>query len=315
MRAAHLSLLATLLLALSAACAPRAAEPTRIRVGVLPVLESLPMYVAQQEGYFAAQGLEVELIPVSSAPERDQLLQAGQIEAMINEVVSVLFYNQDEPQVVVVRFARVASEDAPLFRILAAKDSGIQRVQDLAGVPIGISEGTVIEYTTDRLLEHAGLAPAQIEKVAVPKIPDRLNLLLSGQLPAANLPDPAASLAILQGAVPVIDDTTYPQISHSVISFSTDFAEQNPQAVRGFLAALERAVQEVNADKGRWNDLLTENNLLPPPLLGKYTLPDFPPASVPSQAQFQDALDWAQAKGLVSGDIPYQTSVDDSFLP
>ncbi len=307
--------LALILAGIGAACSPQPAEPTRIRVAVLPILESLPMYVADQEGYFAAEGLEVELIPVSSAPERDQLMQSGQVDAMINEVVSVLFYNQESPQVVVVRFARVATAQAPLFRILAAKDSGIQSVEELAGAPIGISEGTVIEYTTDRLLERAGLAPEQIAKVAVPKIPDRLNLLASGQLQAANLPDPAASLAILQGAVPVIDDTTYPEISHSVISFSRGFVEEHPEAVRGFLRALERAVEAVNGDKSRWDDLLGQKKLLPPPLRGVYTLPDFPPASVPSPEQFNDALAWAQGKGLISTDVPYESSVDASFLP
>ena len=76
--------------------------------------------------------------------------------------------------------ARTATEDSPVFSILAAADSGIENVEDLAGVEIGISEATVIEYMTDRVLENAGLAPEEIVKVAVPRIPDRLALLQSG---------------------------------------------------------------------------------------------------------------------------------------
>jgi NitT/TauT family transport system substrate-binding protein len=301
--------------ALIPACSVAPEQSSTVRVALLPILDSLPIHVALSEGYFEQQGIEVEVIPVASAPERDQLIQSGQADAMINELVSVIFYNQNQIEVLAVRFARAATSDAPVFRIVASGASGIQTVEELAGVPIGISEGTVIEYTTDRLLEKAGLSPDQIEKIAVPKIPDRLNLLSSGQLDAANLPDPAASVALLQGGQLIIDDSEYPQVGHSVITFDADFVQQNPDTVRAFLTALEKAVQEINANKDDWDTLLVEENLLPPPLLESYTLPDYPSASVPSRAQFEDAYRWALEKGLVSGEILYDQSVSDEYLP
>ena len=242
-------------------------------------------------------------------------MQSGQIDAMLNEIVSVLLFNKEDPRIVAVRFARIATETSPVFRIIASAESGIESVADLSGVPIGISEGTVIEYTTDRILERAGLSPDQITKVAVPKIPDRLNLLASGQLAAANLPDPAASLAILNGAKLVIDDRTYPEISHSVYSFSREFVSQHPDRVRAFLRGIERAVLAINADQGAWTGLLTEFNLVPAPLLTSYQIPQFPLASVPSEAQFNDAHAWLLSSNLVSGTIDYQLCVDASYLP
>ena len=149
-------LLVLALALLLAACASAPAEAPVVRVGMLPVLDGLPIYVAQAEGYFAEEGVQVEIIPVGSAPERDQLMQSGQIDAMINEIVSDMLYNKDGVQVVAVRFARTATAEAPVFRIVASAQSGITEVDGLRGVPIGLSEGTVIEYTTDRMLEKAG---------------------------------------------------------------------------------------------------------------------------------------------------------------
>jgi NitT/TauT family transport system substrate-binding protein len=85
--------------------------------------------------------------------------------------------------------------------------------------------------------------------------------------------------------------------------------------VRAFLRALEAATAEVNADPGKWSTLLTENKLVPAPLVGTYQLPTFPSASVPSEAQYADVLDWAIAGGLITGSAAYADSVDDSFLP
>jgi NitT/TauT family transport system substrate-binding protein len=292
-----------------------AAKPGKLKVAVLPILDSLPLYVAQQEGYFQKNGVEVELISVASAPERDQLMQSGQIDGMLNEVVSTILYNRDETRVVILRFARTVFPQTPMFRILAAKDSGIQSPADLMGVPIGISQGTVIEYTTDRILNKAGLADQDVKKESVPKIPDRMALLSSGKLKAAVLPDPMASLAMQNGAVDVVDDTSYPEISHSVWSFSARTLKENPESVRRFMLALEQAVQSINKDKGKWSDLLTQLKLVPPPLVGKFTVPDYPPASVPDEKQFADAQAWVKAKGLLQKDVQYKDMVDASYLP
>jgi NitT/TauT family transport system substrate-binding protein len=304
-----------LLAATLAACAPAPTETTTLRIGVLPILEALPMYVAQSQGYFAEEDLQVEFVPAASAAERDQLMQAGQIDGMINDLVAVLLYNRDQIQIVVVRFARTASTEDPNYRILASGQSGITSVDGLRGVPIGVSEGTVIEYVTDRLLQAEGLTPEEIEIVAVPKIPDRLALLESGEIQAATLPDPLSSLALQSGATLIIDDTAHPEFGTSVLSFRKEIVNQNPEALRGFLRALEKATAEVNADPGRWSTLLTEKSLVPAPLIGTYQLPEFPSASVPSEAQYADALDWAITRGLLTGSAAYTDAVDDSFLP
>src|SRR3990172_393172 len=311
----RLIVLTALLALVLGACAPSAAPATTLRIGVLPILEALPMYVALSQGTFAEEGLQVEFIPAASAAERDQLMQAGQIDGMINDLVSTLLYNQQQVQIVIVRFARVASAQDPAYRILASAGSGITGIDGLRGVPTGVPEGTVIEYVTDRLLQAEGLTADEIEIVAVPKIPDRLALLDSGELQAATLPDPLASLALQSGAVLIIDDTAHPEYGTSVLSFRKAIVDQNPQAVRAFLRALEAATAEVNADPGKWSTLLTENKLVPAPLVGTYQLPTFPSASVPSEAQYAEVLDWAIAGGLITGSAAYADSVDDSYLP
>ena len=296
-------------------CAKAPEETKPLKFAVLPVLDSLPLYVAQANGYFKDEGLTVELIPVGSAPERDQLMQSGQIDGMLNEVVTTLYYNRETPKIKIVRFARTATAQYPVFRILAAKDSGISTVADLKGVEIGVSEGTIIEYMADRVLENAGLKPEEIKKIAVPKIADRTALLQSGELKAAVMPDPLASLLMQKGAVMAIDDTTLPEVSNSVYSFSNETLQKYPKEIKAFLRAVEKAVVEINTNKDAYNNLMVEQKLVPEAVIGKYPIPDFPTASVPSHAQFNDALAWAKDKGLVTTDLKYEENIDASFLP
>ncbi len=300
------------------ACAPwgtPAVEDPTLKIGVLPILDALPMYVAEAQGYFKDAGITVTFVPVASAAERDQLMQAGQIDGMINDLVSTVLYNKDTQKITIVRFARTATPDAAQYSILAAKNSGITKVSDLKGVEIGISEATVIAYTTDRLLQAEGLASADIKTTNIPKIPDRLQLLATGQLKAANLPEPTASLAVQQGAVVIVDDHTHTDFGNSVISFSVATLSAKPNTVKKFLAAIEKATADVNLSPDKFSTLLSDKKLVPAPLIGKYTLPKFPAASVPTEAQFKDVLAWMKDKSLISADVPYSKLVDANYLP
>lgn len=291
------------------------AEAVTLKIAVLPIIDTLPMYAAQQEGLFAKHGVNVEFIPVASAPERDQLLAAGQADGAVNETLSVMMFNKEKIQMQAVRYALRPAEGAGHFFIIASAKSGITDAQGLKGVEIGVSQGTIIEYVTERLLQAEGLTQDDIKTIAVPKIPDRMALLASGELKAGALPDPLGALAVQQGAVIVLDDSKHPEYGFSVISFRKKVIDANPEAVKGFLAAVEEATELLNADPAKYASLLSDQKLVPPPLLATYKVPPFPTAGVPTEAEWNDALAWAKDKGMLSADVSYADSVNAALLP
>ena len=311
------------LMLLLTGCAPRpTAQPggsilatQPLKIAVLPIIDTLPMYVAQQEGLFAKYGVNVEFIPVASAPERDQLLAAGGADGTVNETLAVMLFNKEKVQMQVVRYALRPTEGNGHFFILASPQSGISSVDELNGVQIGVSQGTVIEYVTERLLQAEGLSGDEIKTVAVPKIPDRMALLASGELQAGVLPDPLAALVVGQGGVVVIDDSSYPEYGFSVISFRKEVIDTQPDRVKGFLAAIEEATTLLNADPQKYKNVLSEQKLVPAPLLEKYEPPVFPNAAVPSAEEWADALNWLKEKGVLAADVSYEESVNASLLP
>lgn len=316
-RNAFLRLIALLVIVsmLLASCAPAQTEKTPLKFTALQILDFLPMYVAQEEGLFEKHGITVELIPAAAPPVRDQLVVSKQADGMINEISGTLFFNRENVQVQIVRFARAATPEVRLFSILASPQSGITTVEGLRGKSIGISDGTIIEYLTDRMLAEEGISPDEIVKTSTPNLTDRMTLLSSGGLDAAVLPEPLATLAEQQGAVLILDDRKYPDYSNSAITFRTDVLESRPEDVRAFLAAIEEAVAMINADPAKFDNLLVELKVVPPPLQGSFHVPAFVTAGVPSEEQFQDVLEWTQSKGLIAGDQSYSDNVNPDFLP
>jgi NitT/TauT family transport system substrate-binding protein len=289
-------------------------EPTTLKMVLLPIVDVLPMYVAEQNGYFEAQDIQVELVPVKSAQERDALIQAGEVDGMLTDVPGVGLFNQETVQVKIVATARRAYPGSPLCRLLAAPGSQIDAAIDLAGVKIGISQNTVIEYITDRMLERSGLGTDQIAIEEIKDIPVRFEQLMNGQLQAATLPDPLASGAIVAGARLVVDDSQFMGYSQSVLAFNLQTLEDKPQIVGKFLAAWNKAVADLNSDPEAYRDLLIEKGRVPESVQDSYAMPPFPEGEITSPDQWADVVAWLLDKGLIEREIPYDEAVDTSFL-
>lgn len=301
--------LLALLLVGTTAATTHAAPRTTLRMALLPIPDALPVFVAQEKGYFQKAGLDVETIPVGSALERDQLMQAGRIDAMINEISGTASFNRDTVNMKIVAIARAPKGASPLFRILSSPASEITTAEQLKGVPIAVSKNTVIEYLTDRLLQQQGFTEKEIVKRSVPVLPERMQLLLSGQIQAATLPDPLAFAAMKAGAHVVMDDTHAPLYSASVLSFSASALTTNEAAVRAFTAAWMKAAEDINADPESFRPLMLKKIRVPKNVHRSFSIPPFPVNTVPSPAQWEDVMDWMVARGLLTTPISYESSV------
>lgn len=305
--------LVVLLAACAAPATPTIAPPVLMRIGVLPITDVVPFYVAEAQGHFLKQGLNIELVPAASAAERDQMMLTGQIDGQLNDLVSTVLFNAQSPKIKIVRLGRIAFKDAAEYWILTPKDSPIKTAQDLKGKEIAISQNSVIEYVTQRLLEREGLTAADIKTTNVPSIPTRLQLLQQNQVAAATLPDPLASLAILQGARIVVDDTKYTEYSMSVISFRNEVLAQRANDVKKFLAAYDQAIADIRAKPDQFRNILIERGRVPDQLKDNYKFPPFPDPGVPSKAQWDDVVKWALERKLISAAVTYESSVDPNF--
>jgi NitT/TauT family transport system substrate-binding protein len=312
MRSWTLLLMVALTVALAAP--PALAESQALRVALLPIVDSFPYHVARAEGLMDANQVAVEALVVGSAVQREQLMQSGQIDGMLNELMSTANFNRRAPRLKIVAVVRASEAAHPLFRILGAPGSGLATPLDLAGGVIGISRNTIIDYVTDRLLEEAGLGADAVRKQSVPSIPERYQLLLQGRLAAATLPDPLAQSAMAAGAVLLIDDRAIPGRSQSVLSFSNAALQAKRESVRRFLEAWQEAVARINQRPEAYRDLLLQTIRIPPNVQADYRIPPFAHRRLPERDQWQDVMDWMTARGLLEHPLAFETSVAPDLM-
>jgi NitT/TauT family transport system substrate-binding protein len=285
-----------------------------LKIALLPILDSLPAHVAEERSLFGELGVDVRIIPVASAIERDQLMQSGQIDGMLTEINTAVSFNRDAVRIRIVRLARVAYLHYPLFRILSSPQSGIRSAAELSSVGIGVAKNTVIEYVTDRLLEAKGLRPEQIVKRSVPVIPERYQLLLQGRVKAAVLPDPLAKSAMVAGAVEVVSDSEHPEVGVSVLAFGDESLRKKGDAVRLFLEAWDKAAAWINAHPEESRTVLLKKIPIPDNVRDLYRVPPYPGNGIPEKRQWSDVIRWMQENRLLEKPVAYEDSVTSEYL-
>lgn len=290
------------------------AGTTRVSVAFLPIIDALPLYIAETQGYFLEENLDVKAYSVSNPIERDRLMQSGEIEGMLTELSTIAIFNKKEVQLKAVITVRKPYKGSSYFRIIASPGSNITSPEDLSGIPIAVSKNTVIEYFTERILQAQGLTADSIKTINIPVIPERYQLLMSGAISAATLPDPLGEAALAEGAVLVIDDISHPEFSESVLCFTSDFAESNQIALIGFLRAWNKAVSDLNSNPEIFRQLFLDKVHVPEIIEKSFRIPKFPYGEIPDKDQWEDVVNWLQKKELIDTSPLYETSITDIFI-
>ena len=292
-----------------------------LRIGYLTVLNALPLNIAQDAGYFADEGLTVELKLFLSAKDLTGAVLAGELDGLQADLVSALRMNAGGGDMRVVRHVGITNQ--PFVTLLASPQSGIQSVAELAGARIGLSHNTIIQYMTDSLLAGVGMSAADVEYVEVSKILARYNDLLRGEIDAASLPEPFASLTLRYGARPLVDDSVMAYVPEALSLRAEALAAKGDMA-RAFLRAYERAVATLNGLENDTAGYLAfgEAIAMKPDTVvksmvagGILPVPGLTLASVPDAAEYAAVHDWALANGLLSEAQAYEEVIDGRYLP
>jgi NitT/TauT family transport system substrate-binding protein len=292
-------------------------QPTpgqQLKVGLLYDEEALPAYIAEQEGLFQKDGVNVQLIPFRSAAERDSAVQSGAVDGAEGDLVAVALLNQGGFPVKAVSVALGAKPEEGRFYILAAPNT-ITRVEDLQGKTLAVSQNTIIDFLADEMLMAKGINPDRVQKVYIPNMPMRLQMLMQKNVAAALLPDPLASVAKIEGATVLVDKTKLPvNLSQSVLFFRDGSIKTKPDAIKGYLQAYAQAEQEVDQNPERYRQLFYDKVDVPKAAQGLVPVPSFSPPQTPSHDNVQLVLDWMNKKKLLTKSLSYDDLVTGAFI-
>ncbi len=122
-----------------------------------------PIIVAQQRGYFADAGLDVEIIAPADPADPPKLAAAGSVDLAVSYQPQL--YLQHAAGLGLVRVGTLINN--PLFCVMVDDDGPIQSLADLKGQKIGFSIAGIEEALMHTMLRSNGVDPASVEQITV----------------------------------------------------------------------------------------------------------------------------------------------------
>jgi NitT/TauT family transport system substrate-binding protein len=307
---ALLAVIATLFL--DCRCSP--AQAAEMRMGVIPALQALPVFVAKDQGLFKKRGVNVELIMFSSAGEKDIALISNNIDGYFGDLLTPLALRGNGRDIVIAATNYDTREDRRMFGLLAKPGSTAATPADLAGKPIAAASNSVVQYVADRLMRSAGVPAEKIQFIEAKNIGLRMQMLLAGQVEAAVLPEPLVSAAIAKGAKLIADDAGL-HTSQTVFAFHETFMAQHGAEVRKFFQAVNDAVQLIASDRDLAVKAMGQYMRLPEALANSYPPPAFRNVRAPDKEAVQTIVDWLHKRKVIPTALNYEQVTDIAYVP
>lgn len=216
-----------------------------VRIIAFPGAPNLPIFVALEEGFFAAEGLEIALELTPSSIYQAEQVAAGNFDIAMTAFDNVVAYGEGQgaagpdvdPQYVVVMGATQLE-----LSLVVAPD--VQGFDDLRGRTIALdARDTGFAFALTEMLQRAGLAPEDTEYVAVGATPQRWQSVQAGEHAGTLTIEPFTTMATRAG-FNVLQKSTdfFPSYQGGVVAARRSFLEERPKALAGYLSALMRAL-------------------------------------------------------------------------
>jgi len=238
---------------------------TTVKVAYLPIISNGPLFIAQEEGYFARQGINVEFVKFQSAPASvpalingDIAVSGGQFSpAMVNAIMKGANVR------IVADKGRASSGTCNTNGIVVRRalfESGeVTKVSDLKGRKVMFTNDQ--SYLVSLLLERGNLTPDDVEIVNM-DFASGVVALTNGAVDAGDLTEPFITQVNNSGvAVMLIPTNEYCSDWPLPLYYGPAFLEKDPELGRRFMVAYLQGVRQYNQGK-------TERNLV---IMGNYT--------------------------------------------
>jgi NitT/TauT family transport system substrate-binding protein len=225
------------------------AQAEAIKIGSLTVANVGPIFIAKVKGYFAAEGLEVELVSFDAAQPVAVAVASGSIDFGVTSTSGGFFSLAGQGPL---RIISGLYSEAPGFHNFAvvasdhAYAAGLTRYQDLPNHSVATSQiGSPVHYSLALLAEKYHLDLQSIRLLPLQSIPNMLSALIGSQADAAVITGTAVTPALQAGQVKLLgwigDETPW----QAAVTFTTvKMLNERPNTVQAFLRAFRKGTKD-----------------------------------------------------------------------
>jgi ABC-type nitrate/sulfonate/bicarbonate transport system substrate-binding protein len=302
--------------------------PVKVRAGVTGTIGDAGVFIAQEQGYFRGQGLDVDLNVFQSAQQTIPLLGSGQLDTATGGASAGLMNaaGQDIP----IRIAAGTSTMYPGFRsqgYVVRKDlvdsGSFQGCPSFRGLRVAnAADGNTGQIVFAHLLRGCGLALADTESVLM-TFGDMLPAFRNRAIDAAFMIEPGLTVGTEEGYFTLYksSDEVYPNQQGGVLLYSPQFIANQQPAAQRFMVAYLQGVRDYNdafvknINKADIVAILARTTSLKDPALIERMAPvGLNPDGYANTEALASDIQWWLDNGYVKNRVDVAQVVDNTFV-
>lgn len=284
-------------------------DSTALHLALVPTMDNLPLYYAQETGIFDSLGLNIELLTYSSAMDCDTAFTNGETDGVVSDIVKANIWRSNGDSVKV-----VMRTDLNLF-LMSTHSSRIKSVNNIKEKIMAITRNSALDYMADKVMEHIKLPLLQLNKPQINDIALRCKMTDQNQYDGAFLPEPYAMEAENNGAHRLISSSELIGNLSAVIFHDSIVAKRNDD-IHKLVEGYDIAVNRLNAlnergDKDMIYIIKTKFISEIPDTILSY--PVFKASSMPDAKIVSSTAEWANGRTLMKRTVSFGELVDSTF--
>ena len=297
-------------------------ERVSLKVVTLPFISLAPFHIAYEEGFFAEQGLDVELVNMTVQRDIVPALASGQVDVASGLLSAGIFNTiaKDAKIQIVADKGYTDPDGCANIAVIAGRslhEAGVgQNPESLRGQTLSIVRSSWVDYYADKAFQEVGLTVEDMQLTDIPS-PTQQEALEQGQVDMVVNNEPWVTRFGKAGHKPILTPVheLLPNSQNAVTLYGSSLLGENSDVGNRFMVAYLRAVRQYNEGKTDRNiEILAKHIKLEPQLLREMCWPalrDDGQIDVPSTLDFQK---WAQEKKFMDTVVPLEQFWNPSFI-
>ncbi|HJF13464.1 MAG TPA: ABC transporter substrate-binding protein [Enteractinococcus helveticum] len=301
--------------------AAEASDVTTLKVGVLPNIEALPIYIAAENGIFEEHGLKVEPVPAQGGAALLPAVLEGSTDIGFSNILThMTAVERGLGTTIVASGPHTMNPDTlePVGEhnssvLAVTSDSGIEDVSDLAGKTISVNAlGGIQEVAVRNAIDSTGGDSESIELVELP-LSQAEGALSGGRVDAVSVNEPFTTVVLEAGHREIA--SPFSDFEHAAsnvsIYFATEaYAEENPEVIERFRAALDEVNAYINENPDEAREQLDTYTDIDAQIRQKVTLPFYETRI--NEASVEEIMQKGAKYGVLESELPLEDIIGNA---
>ena len=309
---------------LALGAAQRASALDKVVIASVPGIAAAGTYIADEKGYFKAEGIDVTIASLASAADAMASLATNQFN-VVEGGYSAGYWNalaKDFP--IITAFERGSRPTNHEIVVPPAMADKIKTLKDLKGHTLAVNApGSLTIYEAGKMLESAGLTIKDVDIKYMP-FPQMLVAFKNGAVDSALEIPPLVNIGKEQGlmkSIGKIDETLKPYpVASIAYQINTDWAKKNQAVARKFFLAIARGTRDYcqayhhGPNRNEVEDIMIKYKVMSDrALLDRIPWQGRDPNGRMDAGTVLDIQNWFFKAGLITKKFPAERLIDNQY--